>query len=299
MFKNLNARALGVSGHQSEVIELALTYGFHGFDVDIVQIAGRAKAKGMPYARRLIDSAKIRLGTFPLPLDWDTDDDLFKPELAKLPEYAQVAAEIGCTRCVATVQPAGDKRPYHENFEFHRHRFSDVCEALAPAGVRLGVGFRAAENLRRSQAFQFIHDLDALSLLINMIDAPNFGLLLDVWDLHVSGGTLESVRGLKAEKIVAVQLADVPDEGKPVAELTEKSRRLPVEEGGIGLPAYLAALAELGYDGPVALKPDRSALAGMRRDRIVRTVGEAFDQLWKSAGLTAEGKLKASAPTEA
>jgi sugar phosphate isomerase/epimerase len=304
MFKNLSARALGVSGHQSEVIELTLTYGFQGFDVDIVEIANRAKAKGMPYAKRLIDSARgrggrFRVSTFPLPLDWDTDDDLFKPQLEKLPEYARVAEELGCTRAVATLQPAGDKRPYHENFEFHRHRFADICQALEPFGVRLGVGFRAAANLRQSQAFQFIHDLDALSLLVNMIDAPNFGLVLDVWDLHVSGGTVESVRGLKAEKIVAVQLADLSDEGKPMAELTEASRALPLEEGGIGLPAYLVVLAELGYEGPVALKPDRSALAGMRRDRIVRTVGEALDRLWKSAGLTPEGKLKESAPTKA
>jgi sugar phosphate isomerase/epimerase len=298
MFKNLNARCLGVSGHQSEIIELALTFGFQGFDVDIVEIAGRVKSKGMPYARRLIDSAKIRVGTFPLPLDWDTDDDRFRPELEKLPEYAQVAAELGCTRCVATIQPAGDKRPYHENFEFHRRRFADVCGALAPAGVRLGVGFRAAENLRQSQAFQFIHDLDALSLLVNMIDASNFGLVLDVWEVHVSGGTVESVRGLAPEKIVAVQLADVPAEYEPPGELTEASRSLPAEEGGIGLPAYLTALAELGYDGPVTLKPDRKAVGGMRRDRIVSTVGEAFDRLWKEAGLTPEGKLKVSAPTE-
>ena len=123
MFKNLNAPALGVSGHQSEIIELALTYGFQGMDVDIVEIANRAKVRGMPYARRLIHSAKIRIGTIPLPLEWDTDDDAFKAELEKLPEYAQVAAEIGCTRCVATIPPAGDKRPYHENFEFHRRRF--------------------------------------------------------------------------------------------------------------------------------------------------------------------------------
>jgi sugar phosphate isomerase/epimerase len=304
MFKNLNARALGVSGHQSEVVELTLTYGFQGFDVDMVEIANRAKAKGMPYARRLIDSARGRVGafrvsTFPLPVDWDTDDDVFKPQLEELPEYAQVAAELGCTRSVATIQPAGDKRPYHENFEFHRHRFADICQALEPSGVRLGVGFRAAENLRHSQAFQFIHDLDALSLLVNMVDAPNFGLLLDVWDLHVSGGTVESIRGLTAEQIVAVQLADLFDEGKPLAELTEASRALPLVEGGLGLSAYLVALAELGYEGPVALKPDRSAMAGMRRDRIVRTVGEALDRLWKSAGLTAEGKLKESAPTEA
>jgi sugar phosphate isomerase/epimerase len=291
MFKNLNAPALGVSGHQSEIIELALTYGFRGMDVSIVEIAARAKHKGMPYARRLIDSAEIRIGTFRLPLEWDVDDDLFKPELEKLPEYARVAAELGCTRCVATVAPAGDKRPYHENFEFHRHRFTDICRALEPSGVRLAVGFRAAAGLRQSKAFQFIHDPDATSLFIKMIDSPNVGLWLDVWDLHVAGGSVEYVRAMSAEQIVAVQLADVPLESPPPGELTEASRMLPQAEGGLNLPEWLVVLAELGYDGPVTLKPARSALKGRRRDPIVREVGDALDRIWKAAGLTAAGKL--------
>ncbi|MFH1267748.1 MAG: sugar phosphate isomerase/epimerase [Planctomycetota bacterium] len=295
MFKNLNASALGVSGHQSEIIELALTYRFQGMDADIVELATRAELHGMPYARRLIDSAGIHIGTFRLPLEWDTDDDVFRPELEKLSEYAQVAAEIGCTRCVATIAPAGDKRPYHENFEFHRHRFFDVSQALEPFNIRLGIGFRAAANLRQSQAFQFIHDLDALSLLVNMIGAPNVGILLDVWDLHVSGGSPENVRSLSAEQIVAVQLADVPAEDTPTAELTEASRRMPLEEGGIDLPAYIVALAEIGYKGPVSFKPDRSALKGRRRDPIVRQVAGAMDMIWKAAGLTHDGKLAAPA----
>ena len=58
MFKNLNPSALGVSGHQSEILELALTYGFRGIDLNIVEFATRVKLRGMPYARRLIDSAR-------------------------------------------------------------------------------------------------------------------------------------------------------------------------------------------------------------------------------------------------
>jgi len=64
MFKNLNPAAIGISGHQSEIIELALTYGFAGIDLNIAEFATRARLKGLPYARRLIDSARIRVGTF-------------------------------------------------------------------------------------------------------------------------------------------------------------------------------------------------------------------------------------------
>jgi sugar phosphate isomerase/epimerase len=292
MFKNLNPWALGVSGHQSEILELALTYGFRGIDVNIVEFATRVKLRGMPYARRLIDSAKVRLGTFRLPLEWDVEDEAFGKDLEKLSQYVQVAAEIGCTRCVCTIEPAGDKRPYHESFEFHRRRFAEVCRVLEPGGVRLGVGIRAAEALRKGQAFQFIHDMDALSLLLSMVGAPNIGVLVDLWDLQVSGAGTDAFRALTLQQIVAVQLADMPADVKP-ADLTEQHRLLPGSTGQIDAAAALATLAELGYDGPVTPVVDRRNFESTRRDRIVRQAGEAMDKLWRAAGLTVEGRIGA------
>ncbi len=295
MYKNLNTSDLGIAGHQSEMIELALTFKFKAMDLDLVDFAVRAKLRGMPYARRLIDSANLGISSFDLPLDWEADVDVFKPELEKLAEYAQAAAEVGCTRCLATLSPAGDKLPYHENFEFHRTRFTEICNALEPAGVRLGLGFRAAENLRKGQTFQFIHEIDALGLLVNMVEASNIGIVLDVWDLHVSGGSVDNIKGMTADQIVAVQLADIPADA-PLAELTEESRLLPGESGQPDIPAMLVALAELGYEGPVSAKPHKSVVQGTRRDPIAKRVAEALDRVWQAAGLSPQGKLPAPVP---
>jgi sugar phosphate isomerase/epimerase len=285
MFKNLNPSALGISGHQSEIIELALTYGFTGLDVNIAEFAVRARLKGMPYARRLIDSAKIRVGTFSLPMEWDTDDESFQKDLKKLSEYASCAAELGATCATAVLAPAGDKRPYHENFEFHRHRFQDICAALKPAGVRLAVGFLGAEYRRRDQVFQFVHDLDALTLLLNMVSAPNLGLLLDAWEVVACGASFEAVRKLPVEQIVAVQLAEMPA-NVPVADLDEKSRLLPAVEGArIDLVGLLSLLREKGYDGPVTVKPSRTAFQTRRRETIVKQTAEVMDKVWRAAGL--------------
>jgi sugar phosphate isomerase/epimerase len=282
MFKNLNPAALGVSGHQSEIIELALTYGFAGMDLNIAEFAVRARLKGVPYAKRLIQSAKIRIGTFPLPVDWEADDETFQKDLKKLADCAGYAAELGCTRATAVLAPAGDARPYHENFEFHRHRFHDVCEVLRPAGVRLALGFQAAESLRQNRVFQFIHDLDALTLLLNMVAAPNLGLLLDIWDVVACGGSIESVRKLPAGQIVAVQVADMPANVAP-ADLDEKtSRLLPGGENGrIDVAAFLAMLRETGYDGPITAKPSRGAFQSRRRDVIIKQTSEALDKVLK------------------
>ena len=285
MFKNFSPSALGVSGHQSEIIELALTYGFAGIDLNMAEFATRVRLKGMPYARRLLDSAQLRVGTFPLPLEWDTDDESFQRELKKLPEYAECAAALDCTRCTALLAPAGNQRPYHENFEFHRHRFHDICAALKPAGIHLAVGFQAAEHLRRNQTFQFIHDLDALTLLLNMVAASNLGLLLDIWDIVACGGTLDTVRKLPPQQIVAVQVADMPA-GVSIPDLDEKSRLLPGGESSrIDVTGLLTLLREIGYNGPVTVKPSRSVFPSRRRDLVVKQTAEALDKVWRAAGL--------------
>jgi sugar phosphate isomerase/epimerase len=285
MFKNFNPGFLGVSGHQSELIELALTYGFSSMDWNMAEFAVRIRLKGLEYARRLIDSARLRIGTFALPIDWEADDDVFQKELNKLPECADAAAAVGCTRCTAVLAPAGDKRPYHENFEFHRRRFQEIAAALKPNGIRVALGFQAAEYLRRNQAFQFIHDIDALTLLLDMIAAPNVGLALDVWEIFACGSNLESIRKIPREQIVTVQIAELAATAQP-GDLDEKSRLLPdAANGKIDVPAILKYLAEWGYDGPVTVKPSRAAFSSRRRDAVVKLTCESLERVWTAAGL--------------
>lgn len=294
MFKNLNPSALGLSGHQSEVIELALTYGFGGMDLNLVEFATRVKLRGMPYARRLIDSAKLRLGTFALPFGLESDDETFKRDLERLKLYAQMAAEVGCTRAVVTIAPTSEKLPYHENFELHRRRLVEVGGLLASSGVRLGVGFRATSSSPNGQALQFIHDFEALSLLVKMVGSPNVGILLSVWDLYVSGGSIENLRGLSAQQIVAVELAGAPAD-RPLAGLGEESRKLPAPEGAIDLASVLALLSEKRYQGPITLMPNRKTLDTSRRDAAVRAAADGLNRLWKTAVLTADEKAVATA----
>jgi len=304
MFKNLSPSALGITGHQSEIIELALTYGFEGMDMDIADFANRAKLRGMDYARRLIDSARIRVGAFRLPTDWEADDETFKKSLANLPEYAKAARAVGCSRCVATVAAASEQRPYHENFEFHRERFAQICEALQEGEIRLGLGFQAAEYVRKDKPLQFIHDFEGISQLVGMIGVSNVGLLVDLWDLFVSGGSVETLQGLSTEQIVAVQIAEIPAD-VPAEELGPDSRLLPNDPSGrIGVLAAMQVLKEKGYEGPVSVKPSRAVFQSRKRDVIVRRTGESIDAIWQAIGFAASGKFvqpeatAAAAPTE-
>jgi sugar phosphate isomerase/epimerase len=277
MFKNFCPSMFGMAGHQSEIIELALTYGFAGIDMNIREFATRAQQKGMAYARRLLDSARLHIGTFALPLDWNVDDAAFQKELKTLPGYAECAASLGCQCTTAIVAPANDQRPYHENFEFHRLRFREICDVLKPSGIHLAVGFQAAECHRRDKAFQFIYDLDALAMLLNMVAMPNIGLLFDTWEVVAAGGSVESLRKLSVEQIAAVQVSEMPAESGDNAP--------DVESGRVNIGEFLSVLSEMGYHGPVTLKPLQTSLQSRRRDSAVKQAAESLDKAWRAAGL--------------
>jgi sugar phosphate isomerase/epimerase len=290
MFKNLSLEALGISGTQNETIELALSHGFKSIDLDLADFGRQVEAKGLPHARRLLDSAKLKYGGFELPVAWAADDATYQRDLEQLQKLAPLAAELGCKRAVTTLAPASDERPYHQNFEFHRQRLASLAGVLEPLGIRLGVNFLATAEHRQDKRFEFIHQFAPLLMLLNMVGRRNLGIVLDLWQFHVSTGGLENLRTLTAEQIVAVRVADFPADA-PRESARDAERLLPGETGIIDTPAALVALAEKGYDGPITPYPHRSRFQGQRREEIARRAAQSLDQVWKAAGLSPTGKL--------
>ena len=226
----------------------------------------------------------------------DVDDETFQKELKKLPEYGEARGGLGLHRAPRRCS----RRPARRGPTTRTSSFTaTACKTSAPRSGRPASawpsGFQAAEYLRRNQAFQFIHDPDALTLLLNMVAAPNVGLLLDIWDWVAGGGAIENIRKLPPAQIVAVQVAEMPA-GVPLAELDEKSRLLPsVEARRTDVPALLGVLNEMGYDGPVTAKPSRSVFQSRRRDVVIKQTGEALDKAWQAAGLPLPRVIVASA----
>ena len=223
MFLNLNAQSLGVSGRQSELIELALTYGFKGIDTDIDYLVRQTELHDFEHAARFFSSANLRIGGFDLPVRWQSDDAQFEEDLSRLSAIAEVANRVGAVGCRTVVMPASDERPYHENFEFHRQRFTRIAETLAEHSIRLGLDFLATPRHREGLQYQFIHSPDALVTLAKTVGMENVGIAVDVWQWQVAGATWEPLRELSANEIVSVRIADVPAEFDP-ATIADEDR---------------------------------------------------------------------------
>ena len=290
MYKNLSPKALGITGRQSEIIELALTYGFRGLELDIHDFLKRVEHHGLEHTTRFIRSAQIKIGGFELPVRWRGDEALFRADLAKLEEQAGLASAAGARNCHTLVWPASDTLPYHENFELHRRRLGEIAGVLDKHQIRLGVGLLAAPSHRREKQFQFIHEADALLTLLKTVGHKNLGLMLDTWNWRYGGGTLEMIRSLGATNIVSVHLADGPAGADPAA-ITEEQRLLPSPDGDVGILGALGLLNELGYRGPVTPMPHPKCFTGMTRDAIVQKCGNILEELWKAIGLSRSGRL--------
>lgn len=275
MYLNLNAGALGVSGRQSELIELALTYGFKGFDLDFVPLVKQVDLHGYEHAARFIESANIKIGGFDLPVRWQGDDSDFHEDLDRLSKLGEIAARLGATGCRTVVMPASVDRPYHENFEFHRQRFTKIAEVLLPHSIRLGLDFLATAPHREGLQHQFIHSPDALMTLAKTVGVDNIGVAVDVWQWLVSGGSWEPLRELSADEIVHVRIADVP-KGVATDSISDDQRVLPSADDDNDISALMNHLQEISYTGPVTPFPHPSQFSGQTRETMVRMAGSSI-----------------------
>ncbi|MEX0819064.1 MAG: TIM barrel protein [Pirellulaceae bacterium] len=283
MFKNLCPSTLGISGRQSEIIELTLTYGFRGLDLEIDDFAQRAKTQGLDQAIRFLSSAKIRIGSVDLPVRWRSDDATYQADLGELEQVASYASKAKVYACKTVVFPESDHLPYHENFEQHRQRLAEIAEILGKHNIRLAVGFHAAASRREGKQFQFIQETDALVLLLKSVNADNVGLWLDTWDWYVGGGTVESLKQLGVDKVAYVTIADAPSDVDRSA-LTEEQRVLPAEDGAANVPEIVKLLKEQSYQGPITLAPNADCFTGMKNDDILKQCRSVFNDLCAAEG---------------
>src|SRR5688500_15114769 len=124
MYKNFSPSALGITGRQSELIELSLTYGFRGMDIDMSDMRRRAARSTPAEAFKYLKATDLSIGGFRVDIDLDADDDAFKAQLTALHPVADLASQWKVKHGLLMVPAATDRMPYHEYFDFIRNRLS-------------------------------------------------------------------------------------------------------------------------------------------------------------------------------
>ena len=120
--------------------------------------------------------------------------------------------------------------------------------------------------------------------LIAEIDRDNVGFLLDSWHWYTAQETQADLLTLKSTDVVLCHLNDAPA-GVKVEQQIDSRRALPCATGVIDVKAFLGAMIQIGYDGPVVCEPFTQELRQLTPEQALETVAAAMK---KAAGL-AEG----------
>lgn len=283
MLKNLIPGAIGVRTDLAGALALAHAHGFDATEVPIGEALQLADAEGADAVARRFADAGVRPGSWGVPVDWRGDDAKYQQGLDALPRAAALAQRLGASRATTVVMSGQNERDAAAQRAWILARLQPVAKVLAEHGCRLGLEFLGPKTIRARFAHEFIYQAPTMLTFAREI-GPNVGLLHDAWHWYTSGGTLEELRQLRGEDIVAVHVNDAPP-GIAVDEQIDNQRLMPLESGVIDLPGYLRALHAIGYDGPVGVEPFSARIRALPAEEAVAETKASLDRAWKEAGL--------------
>jgi sugar phosphate isomerase/epimerase len=285
MLKNFSPSALGINGRQSELIELALTYGFNAMDVDMHEMLRRAQRTSPQDASKYLAAVNdFAIGSFPVAVDLDSDDQTFTAQVGALHPVADFAKTLNAKRAYIRVPPATDRLPYHEYFDVQRNRLTQIAEVLGARGIKLAVGFSAGKDLGKGKAFPFIRNVEGFLALAKAMTSKHAGILLDTWDWVVGDGAIDQIKELTGEQIVAVRLSSV-QENVDLATAESGQRVVPELHGPLDHVKVVAHLKASGFAGPVSPSASSQCYKGQTRESLVQRAQQAVDAISAAAGV--------------
>ncbi len=278
-YKILNSGGLGVGGRQNELIELALTHKYDGVEIDMNDLVGRHDTLGKEFACQFLQSARIDLGTFDLPIDFGAADADYAKQCERLDTIIDLAQTLGTHQAVIRIAPKSQDLSFQENFEKHSSRISEVADKFQAAEMRLGLFLQASKVAKATGDFKFIQTAEEITTLAKTIGHSNVGLCIDAYEWCVGEGALDQLADVDVNQTVTeVRFADL-EATADKANLKTSDLLLP----GDGEDSFSVKLANLliekGYQGPIAVATNVSSYSDGNRHRTVEKLSFRLAQL--------------------
>ena len=255
---------LGISVSQLEAIDLAARHGFESVGAD----GGYLATLDSHQADDLKSSMRgkgVVFGAAGLPVDFRQDDARFDADMRKLPAFAAGLRRAGVDRASTWLSPSHPRLTYIQNFRQHASRLRRVAGVFANENIRFGLEYVAPKTLWASSRYPFIHTMAEMKDLLAEMNSANAGVVLDSWHWWHAGNTAADILALQGRDVIAVDLNDAPA-GVPKDQMPDNRRELPCATGLIDLGAFLSALNEIEYDGPVRAEPFNQTVNHMPKD---------------------------------
>ncbi len=265
---------IGAKADQRNAIRLAQQFGFESIGAE-AEFLARLSDAGLQDLLGEMKQKKVAWGAAGLPVDFRGAEAKFIDDLNRLPVAAKGLERAGVGRVSTWLSPSHGSLPYVANFRQHARRLREVAKVLGEHGLRLGLEYVGPKTSWAAGRFPFIHTMAEMKELIADIGQRNVGFLLDSWHWYNARESQADLLSLRGADVVACDLNDAPA-GIPVDQQRDGSRELPCATGVIDLKAFLGALVQIGYDGPIRAEPFNKPLREMPPDKALAATADAM-----------------------
>lgn len=193
---------------------------------------------------------------------------------------ARALRGAGVTRVGTAISSYSEELNYLDNFKLHTKRLREVGTVLEDEGLRLGLEYLGTKRLWTASRHAFVHSMAECLQLIGEAGKSNIGVVIDSWHWWTARETAEDITKLTNSQVVSADLNDAPA-GIERDDQYDNERELPATTGMIDAKAFLDALLQIGYDGPIRAEPFNQRLNEMDDDKAcqatVAAMKKAFD----------------------
>ena len=271
MLKCLNGGAVHIPIPSLERgLELCRLGGFDSLAMSPGLVSGRDPAE----VNGLFEEVGVVPGAWGVSFNWRGSVEEHRQGLEAFRSQTELMAALGVTRCATWILPGSNALNFDQFGEFHVERLTPVATILRDHGMSFGMEFIGPKTLRDSFRFPWVYTLKEMMRVGSEI-GPNVGILLDLWHLYTSGGSVEDVLKVPESKIVLVHINDAPL-GLERDQLVDNKRGLPGTTGVLPLKDFMAALREIGYCGPVEAEPFDDTLKELPEEERLQLVADSM-----------------------
>jgi 4-hydroxyphenylpyruvate dioxygenase len=261
---------VSISGTLEGKLRAAAAAGFRAveiFDTDFV-----ASALSASEVKALLDELGLACVLYQPLRDFEGMPEPHRSRaFARARQKFEVMQALGCDRLLlcsnCAPQASGERERIIADFR-------DLGGLAAEYGVT--VGYEALAWGRHVSDHRVVWEI------VQAVDHPNIGILLDSFHSLARNIPNESIRVIDPAKLVFVQLADAPLLDMDYLYWSRHFRNLP-GQGGLDLTGYVAEILRIGYDGPLSLEIFNDRFRANSAEMVARDGMRALDSLRDAA----------------
>ena len=222
-------------------VAAAAQAGFCGIGLMLSDLQRIRTQYDYPTLRAILADHGMRHLEFEFLVGWIEGGEAGALAQKTLEELLDAAAQLGARHI--KIGPDMQAKAWPEALMVER--FSDVCAQAQRAGTAVALEIMPWSNLRTLA--------EGLAVVAGA-DAPNGGLLLDVWHLARAGEAYSEIAKIPARHIRYVEIDDA--DAQVVGTLLEDTldRRRLCGEGALNVASFIKAVQSTGYTGPYGVE---------------------------------------------